>query len=260
MGSINRYANQGVEFSWIRGYLEKGEDFWQDNNLGSHMLKNFKYFLADAEIEKKQVPTAFGRKAMELGPDSISLWGVAICNLSYTSQFAWWVNNVKFDVLYEEDELKELVRSTEIDASKTTITHVVSAFKNIFYTNTILGETIGLGDADVIDNGKTRKLKSIIRHRWAEPIPEVILYSLYKFAEACGGLYQFSLSYLMDETIERDGVSPTTIFGLDRDTMIGLLNGLAINYADYISASIVMDLETITLRSDKTSQDIPQLL
>ena len=41
----------------------------------------------------------------------------------------------------------------------------------------------------------------------------------------------------MDETIERDGVSPTTIFGLDRDTMIRIINGLAINYPDYISAS-----------------------
>ena len=83
---------------------------------------------------------------------------------------------------------------------------------------------------------------------------------MYKFAEACGDYYQFTLSYLMDETIEREGVSPTTIFGLDRETMIRVLNGLAINYPDYISASFSFDLDTITLRKEKKSEDILALL
>ena len=95
---------------------------------------------------------------------------------------------------------------------------------------------------------------------WPTPIPEVILYSLYKFAKACGDYYQFTLSYLMDETIERDGVSPTTIFGLDRDTMIRILNGLAINYPEFISVSFSFDLDTITLRRDKTPEDVLELL
>ena len=63
----------------------------------------------------------------------------------------------------------------------------------------------------------------------------------------------------MDESIERDGVSPTTIFGLDKDTMIGILNGLAINYPDYISASFSYDLDTITLRKDKKAEDVLEL-
>ncbi|MGX8706946.1 MAG: hypothetical protein ACSW8J_10245, partial [bacterium] len=102
-------------------------------------------------------------------------------------------------------------------------------------------------------------LNTISRQTWHTPIPEVILYGLFKFAEACGGYYQFSLSYLMDEDIERDGISPTTIFGLDRNTMIGILNGLAINYPDYISVSISLDLETITLKKDKKAEDVLQL-
>ena len=108
--------------------------------------------------------------------------------------------------------------------------------------------------------GDTISLNSLTRMPWYSPIPEVILYSLYKFAEACGDYHQFTLSYLMDETIEREGVSPTTIFGLDRDTMIRIINGLAINYPDYISASFSFDLDTITLRKEKNSEDILDLL
>ena len=64
----------------------------------------------------------------------------------------------------------------------------------------------------------------------------------------------------MDETIERDGVSPTTIFGLDRDTMIRIINGLAINYPDFISASFAYNIETITLHKEKKSEDVLDLL
>ena len=114
---------------------------------------------------------------------------------------------------------------------------------------------VGFGDAD---KEKTRYI-GITRSAWSDPDPKVILYSLYKFAEACGDYYQFSLSTLMDDSIDRNGVSPTRIFGLDRDTMIRLLNGLSGNYPDFISASFTLDLETITLNKDKTSADVLKL-
>ena len=99
-------------------------------------------------------------------------------------------------------------------------------------------------------------MQSIIREPWSNPDPLVILYSLYKFAEACGGYYQFTLSTLMDSAIERDGISPTEIFGLSGETMEKFLNGLSINYPEFIKCSFKMDLDSITLREDKTSQDV----
>ena len=87
-------------------------------------------------------------------------------------------------------------------------------------------------------------------------MPEVILYALYKFAEACGDYYQFSLETLMDDSIERDGVSPSRLFGLDRDDMVRILNGLSINYPEFISASFTLDLDNITLRDEKSSEDV----
>jgi phosphoadenosine phosphosulfate reductase len=63
----------------------------------------------------------------------------------------------------------------------------------------------------------------------------------------------------MDDSVERNGVSPTRMFGLDRDEMVRILNGLSINYPEFISASFTLDLDNITLRDDKTSEDVLEL-
>ena len=101
---------------------------------------------------------------------------------------------------------------------------------------------------------------SFTRLPWDKPDAVVVLYSLYKFAEACGDYYQFTLTRLLDHDVDSDGVSPTEIFGLDRETMIRILNGLSINHPDFITASFNLDLDSITLNADKTSADVLALL
>ncbi len=100
---------------------------------------------------------------------------------------------------------------------------------------------------------------SLTRTAWHNPAPRVVLYSLYKFAEECGEYYQFTLNRLLNHDIDSDGVSPTEIFGLDRGTMEKLLSGLSVNYPEFINASFTLDLDNITLRSDKSSQDVLEL-
>ena len=135
-----------------------------------------------------------------------------------------------------------------------------NGFKTILDTNTSFKE-IGFGlpeiDAKENKNGEIKKsMKSILRFPWKSPDPVVILYSLYKFAEACGGYYQFTLNRLLDFDVESDGISPAQIFGLDRSVMEKLLTGLSINHPDFITAQFNLDLDTITLNADKTSADI----
>ena len=100
---------------------------------------------------------------------------------------------------------------------------------------------------------------SFVRTSWQAPDPKVVLYSLYKFAEACGNYHQFTLSRLLNHDIDSDGVSPTEIFGINRDEMERILNGLSVNYPDFINASFTLDLDNITLRSDKTALDVLDL-
>ena len=103
------------------------------------------------------------------------------------------------------------------------------------------------------------KAVSITRIPWATPDARVILYSLYKFAEACGGYYQFTLSRLYDNNVESDGVTPYRIFGIGEDEMKQVLIGLQSNYGEFISTTFTHDLDNINLKQDKTSQDVLSL-
>ena len=60
----------------------------------------------------------------------------------------------------------------------------------------------------------------------------------------------------MDFNIESDGISPTLIFGLDRETMERILNGLTFNYPDLIEARFTLGLDNITLKSELSSAEI----
>ncbi len=255
MGSIDRYGNIGIEYDWVVDYFSKGDNFWEDNGLGINKIKNMKSFLSDAgaTVPKKNTMSPFGKKIADIGIGTEAAWGLLVSNLVYTSEFNWWVMNIKPGQTYTPTQLVSML--SEQVTSENSQKHIVSAYKNIFASNEILGRTLGLGVCTLKEGSSNRVLLDIRRDSWREPDPRVILYSLYKFAEKCG-TYQFRLSTLMDDTIERDGISPTRIFGLDRDTMISLLNGLTVNYIGFIDASFTLGLETITLRSEKTPDDV----
>lgn len=255
MGSIDRYGNIGIEYDWVVDYFSKGDNFWEDNGLGINKIKNMKSFLSDAgaTVPKKNTMSPFGKKIADIGIATEAAWGLLVSNLVYTSEFSWWVMNIKPGQTYTPAQLVSML--SEQVTSENSQKHIVSAYKNIFASNEILGRALGLGVCTLKEGSSNRVLLDIRRGSWREPDPRVILYSLYKFAEKCG-TYQFRLSTLMDDTIERDGISPTRIFGLDRDTMISLLNGLTVNYIEFIDASFTLGLETITLRSEKTPDDV----
>ena len=154
------------------------------------------------------------------------------------------MKNIDFSVAYTPDSIYAILDDT---MSKNSRSHIVSAYKNILISNPYFGNEIGLGACDYELKGGKRMWNSVVRLAWKTPNPLVVLYSLYKFAEACGDYYQFTLSRLLNHDIESDGISPTEIFGLNRDQMEKLLNGLSINYPDFINASFTLDLDNITL-------------
>ena len=86
----------------------------------------------------------------------------------------------------------------------------------------------------------------------------IILYALYKFAEATGGWYQFNLTRLLNDSSPA-GVSPTKIFGIEREEMQQFLNGLSTNYPEFINATFTHDLEKISLAPEKSSKDVLSL-
>lgn len=247
--SLNRYSHHAPRIDWFQQYFEYKNDFETNHSLGSEMFKFFKCFLLDAGLRDS---TGFSQTAVildKLGLESEAFWGIVFVNLCYAPQMRWYVTRLEFDRIYKRSLIDSMLENDGGGA----VSDIILSLGRI---SQLPLSNVGVGKAEY----KGKSVLYFCRTSWQHPVSEVILYSLYKFAEACGGYYQFSLKTLYDETIEREGVSPTQIFGIDRKSMVGILNGLSANYPDFISASFTLDLENITLREDKSSRDVLGLL
>ena len=109
MGSIDRYKNMGIRYSWVEEYFNKKDAFWDDNGLGSMMVTSLKAFLGDAGVTTKNKFNSFGSKLDDMGIDSELAWALMLCNLAYTSQFNWWIKNIEFNNSYSEDQIKYML-------------------------------------------------------------------------------------------------------------------------------------------------------
>lgn len=254
MGSVDRYGNMGIEYEWVKKYFDKKDEFWASpHGLGTNMVKYLKSFLNDSGITVKGKFTDFGTVVEAIGIEDVNAWALLVCNLAYTSEYNWWIKNTVVGQTYTTEAIISLLGD---DMSSNSKSHIASGYKNIFISTTQVGNELGLGICDYEVRKGRRYLNSITRGSWKNPDPRVILYSLYKFAEGCGGYYQFTLSRLLNHDIDSDGISPTEIFGLDRNQMEKLLTGLSVNYPEFINASFTLDLDNITLRSEKISRDV----
>lgn len=275
MKGLDRYFTFGFNEDWLSIFFkyDGGADFWNtdgDSKVSNKKKDAFLNFIKDAGLVIFQ-KTVEGDKYTKnhtselfsilkrFGTSSPITWAILLCNLVYTPEFNWFVKNIPFGEQITPDRMKYLLEPVmENDSKGLGKRNICSAFKTIL-VKTPLGTEIGLGDCDYSEKEEKITLNSFMRKTWQSPEPCVILYSLFKFAEACKDYYQFTLTRLLDHDIESDGVSPTQIFGLDRETMEKILNGLAINYPEFITVSFNLDLDNITLRSDKTSEDVMKL-
>lgn len=248
--AIDCYADHAPKLEWIESFFNLQERFIDENTLGSVMISMFKRFLRDAELLENNKPTNLVKKLDKIGITTDEFWAIMLVNLSYSPEVGWYIQNMPFFEEVKKDRLIEMLK--ESGAKDRGAKSASGAFRRI--VSLPFGEKLGLGTVTPIGRSF-----GITRGRWENPVPEVVLYALYKFAEACDGYYQFSLETLLDDSIERDGISPTRIFGLDKENMVRILNGLSINYPDFISASFTLDLDNITLREDKTADDVLQL-
>ena len=250
LGALNRYSHHSPKMNWFEQFFQYKDEFDDNHSLGSKMHQYFKIFLKDAYLLEEGKFSTFASLIERIGLQKEESWALILTNLSYTAQINWYVKLVNFNVPTNRSYIvQSAVDAGSKEAPAKDVWASLSRFADLPFN------TVGLGMVDA-DN---KKDPCIIRIAWENPDSRVILYSLYKFAEACGDYYQFSLKTLMDDTIERDGVSPTRIFGLDRATMVRILNGLSVSYPDFISASFTLDLDTITLNGEKSAADVLQL-
>lgn len=245
--SLNCYSHHAPKMEWFTQYFTYKNEFDENHSLGSQMYSFFKRFLRDAELLDE---TGFSKVAQtidKIGLENDSSWAIMLTNLAYTTQINWAIKRLHVNETYSKDYTISMLVSD--GAKESWVKDIWSSFSRLVALP--LG-AVGFG----FPTREKSKLTAITRMSWQNPNPLVILYSLYKFAEACGDYYQFTLSRLLNHDIDSDGVSPTEIFGLDRNQMEKILNGLSINYPDFINASFTLALDNITLNSEKKAQDV----
>ena len=248
MKSLNSFADHAPKPEWLRSYFELKEDFFTEHTLGPMMFDMFRRFLKDAGLNEKNHFTPFAELITDIGYASDTAMGLILTNLVYENpQIEWYMNNLDIGRIYERSMVENMLIA--LDVKPKDAKSIVKSFKRL--TETPLGTKLNFGY--VSEDGDVARTGCSISD------PRVILYALYKFAEKCNDYKEFTLNALLSDNIERDGVSPTRIFGLDREAMIPLLLGLSGKYPEFINATFTNDLNKISLKDDKTSEDVLEL-
>lgn len=252
--TIDKYNSHGPKQEWLDDFFSQREEFLENNSLGPDQNSRFKVFLRDANLLSGKQLTDFSKLYLSLNWESDTGLGLLLVNLANnSSQIKWYIQNFVTDTVYTRTDVSSMLIAQGYEKKSKAITNIISAFGRICSTS--LGVLLKFGTV----TEKGNHIETLCRTKCNISDARVILYGLYKFSEACEGYYQFSLSRLMDFNVDSAGISPAQIFGIDRDEMEGFLNGLSAAYPEFINATFTHDLDKISLREDKTSQDVLEL-
>lgn len=247
--SLNTFSDHAPKPQWIISFFENGNKFLEDNTLGPMQILLFRRFLSDSGLIEKGSTTEFFDIIKKNGYEKDSSWGLIYINLvNQNPQINWYVENMPIEKKIYRSEFETLL--TELSISPKDASSIFKAFKRL--TEIPMGTILKFGKVIKGEN-KTELLQ---RTKCRVTDDRVVLYSLYKYAEECGNYYEFTLSTLLDSTIQSKGVSPVKLFGLEADEMEAILRGLSVKYDDFINVSFTHDLDKIVLRDYHTSQDV----
>lgn len=248
MKSLNSFADHAPKRDWLVSFFELKEDFFAEHTLGPMMYDMFRRFLRDAGLNEKNHFTPFAELISNIGWETDTALGLILVNLALENpQIEWYIKNMDIGYFYERAQIEEMLMS--LDVKQKDAKSIAKAYKRI--VETPFGTALNFGYVTDDDD--------MVRTKCSISDSRVLLYALYKFAEKCNLDKEFRVSYLYDEEVERDGVSPIRIFGLNEEEELkSLLLGLSSAYPEFINATFTNDLQSIMLR-DKTSTDVLNL-
>ncbi len=253
MKSLNTFADHAPKYEWVKEFYENGNEFFENHTLGPMQISMFKRFLGDAGLAEKNRVTDFMELTSKIGWESDTSWGLILVQLAYANpQIRWYVDHMaigeRMPRTYVEDQLIDEGVSAK-DAKS-----ITKAFGRL--CDLPLGTILNFGSIEK----KDRQILSLTREKTTLSDDRVVLYALYRFAEACDGYYQFTLSRILDENVIPKGITPSRLFGYDSDEMERIVFGLSAGYSDYFYATFTHGSEKIQLREHKTSQDVLDMI
>ena len=248
MKSFNSFANHAPKTEWFASFFQLRDNFFTGHTLGPMQISMFSRFLKDAGLQNNKRFTPLAELINNIGWNTDIAFGIMLINLvTENPQIEWYVRTLEIGYVYKNAIIQE--KLIDLDVKPNDAKSIIYAFKRL--TETPLGTKLNFGY--VTDKG------DLVRTTCSISDSRVILYGLYKFAEKCNSYKEFTLNELLSDNIDRDGISPTRIFGLDREMMIPLLLGLSAKYPDFINATFTNDLDKISLKDDQTSEYVLKL-
>lgn len=251
MKSLNSFADHAPKRDWLISFFDLKEAFFTEHTLGPMMYDMFRRFLRDAGLNEKNHFTPFAELIDRMGWECDTALGLMMVNLAMDNpQIAWYVKNLDIGVHYERKQVEAML--TSLDVKPKDAKSIVKSYKRIM--DTPFGTALNFGYYDKDSNDET-----IVRMKWSMSDSRVFLYALYRFVEKCNLNREFNVSYLFDESVDRDGVSPVRLIGIyDEEELRSVLLGLSSRCPDFINATYTNDLQSISLR-DKSSSDVLKL-
>lgn len=248
--SLNSYADHAPKPEWIENFFETGKEFFATHRLGPMQISIFKKFLTNAGLIVKKDTTDFYDLIKSIGCSGADAWGLIYTNLAYNNvQIRWYIDNMEIQKVYPRVVLEERLTS---DGVSTKDAHsITKAFKRL--CDIPLGTVLHMGATE------GRSVDTLMRTKCSFHDDRVLLYALYRYAEACQDYYEFSLARLMNTSIDSAGISPVKLFGFTEDEMISMLSGLSTKYPEFINATFTHGLDKISLQEDKTAEDVLRL-
>lgn len=248
--SLNSYADHAPKPEWIDDFFDKGKEFFSNHRLGPMQISIFKKFLTNAGLIVKEETTSLYDLVKSIGKNTDAAWGLILINLAYNNvQIKWYIDNMQVQEANARNSLEDILKAEGV--SDKDARSIMKAFKRL--TETPLGTVLHFGTT----SGKS--VETLTRTKCTLQDDRVLLYALYRYAEACQDYYEFSLSRLMNTSIDSAGISPVKLFGFVEDEMITMLNGLSAKYPAFINVTFTHGLDKISLREDKTSDDVLKL-
>ena len=248
--SLNSYADHAPKPEWIDDFFDKGKEFFSNHRLGPMQISIFKKFLTNAGLIVKEETTSLYDLVKSIRKNTDAAWGLILINLAYNNvQIKWYIDNMQVQEANARNSLEDILKAEGV--SDKDARSIMKAFKRL--TETPLGTVLHFGTT----SGKS--VETLTRTKCTLQDDRVLLYALYRYAEACQDYYEFSLSRLMNTSIDSAGISPVKLFGFAEDEMITMLNGLSAKYPAFINVTFTHGLDKISLREDKTSDDVLRL-
>ena len=248
--SLNSYADHAPKPEWIDEFLDRGREFFSTHRLGPMQISIFKKFLTNADLVVKEQTTQLYDLVKKMGKTSDASWGLILTNIAYNNvQIQWYIDNMHIQETNARSSLEAILKAEGV--SDKDARSIMKAFRRL--TETPLGTILHFGTT----SGKS--VETLTRTKCIVHDDRVLLYSLYRYAEACQDYYEFSLARLMNPSIDSAGISPVKLFGFTEDEMITMLNGLSTKYPAFINVTFTHGLDKISLREDKTSDDVLNL-